>query len=193
MEKIGAVQQPEKSVLTFANVAKKQTQKKPANNKSVAMKPTEPIVHKQCIVIDSQNDQTDITIQKENKMETSNWTVVNKKKRYPNDEVKKGESTNSTEIKGSERKRYLHVWRLDTETTIESLQKYVKNICGNEVPIKTDQIKHKNQRDYSSFIIALPESKYNVLCQPEHWPINIEFCEWVWFRRNTHEQQSDKK
>ncbi|CAG5019340.1 unnamed protein product [Parnassius apollo] len=65
-----AVQQPEKSVLTFANVAKKQTQKKAADNKSVAMKPTEPIVHKQCIVIDSQNDLTDITIQKENKMET---------------------------------------------------------------------------------------------------------------------------
>ncbi|CAG5032287.1 unnamed protein product [Parnassius apollo] len=71
-----AVQQPEKSVLTFANVAKKQTQKKAADNKSVAMKPTEPIVHKQCIVIDSQNDLTDITIQKENKMETKRKLVT---------------------------------------------------------------------------------------------------------------------
>lgn len=127
-------------------------------------------------------ENEDIEPQKE-----GNWTTVNRKKksRYPNTEVKKGGSTSAVEIKGTERKKFLHVWRLHKETTIENLEKYVKNICGQEVPVTVERIRHKTERDYSSFIIGVPESSYDTLYQSDNWAINIEFSEWVWFRRTT--------
>lgn len=88
-------------------------------------------------------------------------------------------------IQGSERKKHLHVWRLKKDTTTESLEEHVKNICGQGIAISVEKIKHKTERDYSSFIIGVPESKYDVLCQPENWAVNIEFCEGVWFRKTT--------
>ncbi|CAH2108995.1 unnamed protein product [Euphydryas editha] len=118
----------------------------------------------------------DIEPQKE-----GNWTTVNKKKkgRYPNTEVKKGGSMSAVEIKGTERKKFLHVWRLHKETTIENLEKYVKNICGEAVPVTVERIRHKTERDYSSFIIGVPESSYDTLYQSDNWAVNIEFSEWV--------------
>lgn len=131
-------------------------------------------------------------IEKENEdpVKEEKWTLVNRKKnRYPNSEVRKGGSVGSTEIQGTERKKYLHVWRLQKETTVENLEKHVKTLYREAVPIKIEKIKHKTERDYASFIIGVPESKYEVLCQPESWAVNIEFCEWVWFRRQTNKQK----
>lgn len=99
--------------------------------------------------------------------------------------MKKRRNTSHSEIRGLEKKNYLHVWRLQKETTTESLEKHVKNICGNDVPVIVDQIKHKTERDYFSFIIGVAESKYDTLCLPKSWTLNIEYCEWVWFRRST--------
>ncbi|KAJ8722551.1 hypothetical protein PYW07_003731 [Mythimna separata] len=115
------------------------------------------------------------------------WTVVNRKKnKYPNSEVRKGGSKEPTEIQGTEKFKYLHVWRLQKETTLENLENHVKKLYGEKlVQIKIEKIKHKTERDYASFIIGVPESKYEILCQPESWAVNIEFCEWVWFRRHT--------
>ncbi|CAH4037344.1 unnamed protein product [Pieris brassicae] len=53
-----------------------------------------------------------------------------------------------------------------------------------------EKINHKTERDYASFIIGVPESEYNVLCQPENWPVNIECYDWVWFRRSTNSKES---
>lgn len=133
--------------------------------------------------------QTNINQGLEKKSEQDNegkWSVVNRRKtKFPITEVKRGGSTKVIEIQGTERKKYLHVWRLQKDTTVESLEKYVSTLCGEGVHIKINKIKHKTERDYASFIIGVPESKYDILTQPENWAINIEFCEWVWFRRHT--------
>ncbi|XP_041984962.1 uncharacterized protein LOC121737361 [Aricia agestis] len=119
------------------------------------------------------------------KKEEGTWITVQKKRnRYPNKEVRKGGSTSIVGIQGTERKKYLHVWRLKKDTSIESIENHVKNICGNNTEIKVEKIKHKTDKDYSSFIITVPESHYNALISPENWAVNIEYCEWVWFRKN---------
>lgn len=127
-------------------------------------------------------EKTEISM---NKSDGNNWTEVVKKRRsrFPNTEVKRGGSSTSVEIQGTERKKYLHVWRLKKDTTVEKLETYVTNICGEECPVKVEKIKPKTERDYSSFIIGVPESSYDKLCDPGVWPVNVEFCEWVWFRR----------
>ncbi|CAH2239452.1 jg24388, partial [Pararge aegeria aegeria] len=100
------------------------------------------------------------------------WTVVKRKKsRYPNSEVKRGGSTQSTEIKGMEKKKILHVWRLQKDTTEENLENFIRDKI-KEVPVKIEKIKHKTERDYASFIIGVPETKYDQLCQSEIWPSN---------------------
>lgn len=90
------------------------------------------------------------------------WTVMNrKKKRYPTTGVKKGGLGDATgiEIQGTERKKYLHVWRLRKETTVEQMENYIKKIFNdNNVSLKIDRINHKTERDYASFIVGVPES-----------------------------------
>lgn len=88
-------------------------------------------------------------------------------------------------IQATERKKHLHVWRLSTETTVEKLISHVKGTCGSDVFVKIEKIKHKTQRDYASFIITVPESAYEKLFQPDIWPVNTEFSEWIWFRKSS--------
>lgn len=122
------------------------------------------------------------------------WKTVNRtRKKYPKGEVKKGGCTNSVEIQGSERKKFLHVWRVMKDTSVESMEAFVKKICGETAEIKVTSIRHKTERDYASFIIAVPEKMYETLCEPEHWPVNIEYCEWVWFRRDNPKSDDQKQ
>lgn len=114
------------------------------------------------------------------------WNVVHKnKKKFLNKEVKKGQNSTLTGIQAMERKKHLHVWRLHPETTVEGLTTYVKQVCGSEINLKIEKIKHKTERDYSSFIVGISEGVYHKLCEPDVWPLNAEFSEWIWFRRST--------
>lgn len=138
------------------------------------------ILHKTKEVVVNSNS----TFEMETREHEKEWTTVNRKKsRYPNSEVRRGERTNGTEIQGTERKKYLHIWRLQKDTTAEILEKYVKSLLEEGTPIKVEKIKQRTERDYASFIVGVPESKYGKLCEPENWALNIEYCEWVWFRR----------
>lgn len=139
---------------------------------------------KQMPVVNNDKSGNVLIEKKEDLGKEVNWTTVARKKsRHSNSEVKKGGNTSAMDIQGTEKKRYLHVWRLQKQTTVESLEKYVRNIYNEEVQIKVEKIKHRTERDYASFIVGVPESKYEKLCQPESWAVNIEFAEWVWFRR----------
>lgn len=114
------------------------------------------------------------------------WKTVERKKgKFTAKEIKKGGSTSILDIQATERKKHLHVWRLKKETSVECLEAYVKNVCGPEIPVKVEKIRQKTERDYASFIIGVPESIFESLCQPNIWPINAEFSEWVWFRKST--------
>ena len=112
------------------------------------------------------------------------WVEVKNRKRLSKD-VRKGQSTDTTLLQAMERKKYLHVWRLHPETKEETLSSFVKNVCGENVQVQIEKIRHKTVRDYSSFIVGVPERIYGTISQPEVWPVNAEFGEWIWFRRST--------
>lgn len=96
-----------------------------------------------------------------------------------------GNSSNAMKIQATERKKHLHVWRLHPETTVEAMTDHISGICGSSVPVKIEKITHKTERDYSSFLIGVPETHFDTICQPEVWPKNAQFSEWTWFRKST--------
>ncbi|KAI8442393.1 hypothetical protein MSG28_005910, partial [Choristoneura fumiferana] len=84
----------------------------------------------------------------------------------------KSESDDSS----AERKKYLHVWRLNKDTTVENMEKFISGVCKEQgEQIKIEKIKHKLERDYASFIIGVPASSYDKLCSSEIWPVNVEY------------------
>lgn len=188
---------PATSQLSFANVAKKNIPiNTEANKQSVAMKQASgpqpasesvtesrtSAVQQGCI--NTEADHLRIPVRAE--IEKDSWTVVKKKqRRYPATEVKKGGNKSEGGIQGMEKKKFLHVWRLKKETTIDNLQKHIESVLGEGIPVKIEAIKHKTERDYASFIIGVPESQYDKICHQDCWAVNIEFCEWFWFRPST--------
>ncbi|PZC79692.1 hypothetical protein B5X24_HaOG216092 [Helicoverpa armigera] len=110
----------------------------------------------------------------------SSWTEVKRK-----NPIKRGGNSMVVSIKAIERKKYLHVWRLDKATTEENLLEYIKKLIGEDSEITIEKLKPKTERDYASFKIGLIESKFNKLCDSEVWPLNTEFSEWIFFRRPT--------
>lgn len=107
--------------------------------------------------------------------------VVNRKKKFM-----KGENTTS-EIRATERKKHLHVWRLAVETTQSQVESHIMMECGSGINVQVQKIKHKVERDYASFIIGVPENKFDLINQPSLWPRGAEFSEWFWFRGSTYE------
>lgn len=112
--------------------------------------------------------------------QSDSWTEVNYKKT-----PKKGGNKSIVSIKAVERKKNLHVWRLDKDTTEDTLKEYILNILGGESIVTIDKLKPKIERNYASFKIGVSESDYDKLYNPNMWPVNVEFCEWIWFRRPT--------
>ncbi|XP_053610304.1 uncharacterized protein LOC128675163 [Plodia interpunctella] len=172
--------------LSFASVTKTKVQEVVAPSCGAMKQATVPAMAKP---LQQENEviRLDCTLKDvevaENKKEENSWTEVRRKNRFSNSEIKRGGSVISTDIEGTERKKYLHVWRLKKETATENLEAYVKKICGKECPLKVEKINHKTERDYASFRIGVPESHYDKLCQSDVWPVNVEFCEWIWFRK----------
>lgn len=114
------------------------------------------------------------------------WTVQNKKgnRRLSGNDIRKGQNTSLTALKGAERKKYLHVWRLHPDTTLDAVTNHIKDVCGSDVITKIERIKHKTERDYASFIVGVPEQMFTKLNKSEVWPLNAEFSEWIWFRKS---------
>lgn len=111
------------------------------------------------------------------------WTAVRSKKPHRLlRNVGFGVNAELKAIRATEKKKFLHVWRLHPDTTLEALTNHVKGICGQEVVLEVDQIKHKTERGYSSFRIGIPEKVYPKLNNAEAWPVNAEFNEWIFFR-----------
>lgn len=115
----------------------------------------------------------------------SNYTEVSTKT-YS---ILKGSNTSILRIKAVERKKYLHIWRLLTETTEDNLIEYIRELLGKDCYIKVDKINHKSERGYSSFRICVSEDNYEKLCNPNIWPKDAEFSEWLFFRRATKKPQ----
>lgn len=115
------------------------------------------------------------------------WMEVKSKKMHP---IKKGGNINSIPIKAVERKKYLHIWRLHKETTVDSLKNYIQSILGDSSDIKVDKIVHKTERGYSSFRVSVSESDFEKLNNSDIWPKDAEYSEWTWFRGPTKKPQT---
>lgn len=143
-----------------------------------------------------QADGTSLPIHQGNSdqdLDNSDWmTVKNKKSDRPSKNVKVGRNTELKAIIATEKKKYLHVWRLHPDTTAEALTGHVKSVCGQDVKVEVDKIAHKTERGYSSFRIGVPERTYEKLSDADNWPMNAEFNEWIWFRRPTKNPPNQK-
>lgn len=112
----------------------------------------------------------------------SGWKMVSGRKRKQ--KIMKGENT-TLGIQAMERKKHLHVWRLQPETTSEQMESHVRSICGTGVCVEIQKINHKTDRGYSSFIVGVPERLFDTISQSNVWPRDAEFGEWIWFRRSS--------
>lgn len=110
--------------------------------------------------------------------QNGNWIEV----KHNKNPVKRGENCSVTTLKAVERKKYLHLWRLDKSTTEESLTQYIKGVIGI-CELFVYKLKPREERNYASFKVGVPEHFFEKLCNPEIWPLNIEFSEWTFFRR----------
>lgn len=126
-----------------------------------------------------------LTVDTSNKTDQEGWTTVrNKKVNRRSEQVKIGTNAELKAIQSVERKKHLHIWRLHPETTVETITNHVKSICGPGIPMQIEKIKHRTERDYSSFIVGVPEKWYEKINLAEVWPKNAEFNEWIWFRKS---------
>lgn len=121
-------------------------------------------------------------LQQELNANGKNTNILNKKsgKITP---INKGNNTSSVlRLKAVERKRYLHVWRLVSNTTENDVTDYVREILDKDSYVRVDKINPKIERDYSSFRICVSERDFEKLCNPKVWPMDAEYSEWVFFR-----------
>ncbi|PZC85529.1 hypothetical protein B5X24_HaOG216637 [Helicoverpa armigera] len=122
----------------------------------------------------------------DSKVNDNGWVEVRSK--WRNNSIKRGGNNNSIgSLKAVERKKFLHVWRLEKNTTETDLKEYVKQVLGveDDSGIYVEKLKPKTERDYSSFKIGITITNFEKLCDPEAWPVNVEYCEWIWFRPST--------
>lgn len=62
---------------------------------------------------------------------------------------------------------HIHIWRLATDTTISTLEKYI----GNKTPSTKVECEQLNARGpYASFKITVDDSMMEELMNPEFWP-----------------------
>ncbi|KAH9644691.1 hypothetical protein HF086_011860 [Spodoptera exigua] len=120
----------------------------------------------------------------------NDWIEVTSNRR--NNPIKRGNNC-ITSLKAVERRKYLHVWRLDKGTTEENLKEYIMQILGNDSEIVIQKLKPKIERDYASFKVGVTLSNFDKLCDPEVWPLNVEFSEWIWFRYPTNAARLETK
>lgn len=114
----------------------------------------------------------------------SDWIEVRRNNKRSNP-IKRGGNKTISSLKAVERRKFLHVWRLNKSTTVENLKEYIKQVLGDGDEVTVEQLTPKTERNYASFKIGVTVTNFEKLCDPEVWPVNVEFSEWIWFRRGT--------
>ncbi|KAJ2937263.1 hypothetical protein O0L34_g19365 [Tuta absoluta] len=122
----------------------------------------------------------------EEKTEDTEWKMVanrKKGKKSERTEVKKGGNDKIESLKAVylEKTKYLHVWSLHLDTSVDIVSQHVKSLCQKDSSVTVDQIHPKVKRDYSSFKIGVSESNYDKIAREDAWPVNTRFSEWVQF------------
>lgn len=125
---------------------------------------------------------------KEARAETSgfqadaSWTTVTNKRRRRVTIRGMGEPDN--ELQAVESLKRIHLWSMKVETTADEVAGFMKrkNPSGQaHYSVEKLELKHKN---YSSFVLTVPESCFDFFMNGLNWPKNVRINEWF-RKRNT--------
>lgn len=140
------------------------------------------------------NDQLDLLSMRQGASNRQNnddeWQIV-QRKRYRNRFVGEKGTCTTTDGKfkaANSRKIPLFINNVHKETDLEDIASYIRNRTGIEVTLYL--IKSKQQRDYNSFKMFVPEHKSTLFLDPNLWPDGITFRRFVEFRKR---ETDDKK
>ena len=80
-------------------------------------------------------------------------------------------------------KKQIFVSRLASNTTVEDVDFYIKNIIGQNSDISIYKFSFAQPRTISSFKLTVPLEIFETLLEPNFWPINTMVREYI-FRPN---------
>lgn len=75
-------------------------------------------------------------------------------------------------IRSVPKEAYIHVYRLDPNTTADMVSSYVKDVVEVDV-ISSEKLASKNSGIYSSFKLAVRKSDEENVLDPKHWPEGV--------------------
>lgn len=128
-------------------------------------------------------------------IEAEEWKIVGVSKKKKSDSnlntIQKGGNSQISTLQAIEKKKFLHVWSLHPDTTEEAIFEHVTKICESK-DVKVEKIIPKTLRDYSTFMIGVPESHFEKINKENSWPLNTQFNEWRWFRKSRKTEEHSK-
>lgn len=108
--------------------------------------------------------------------------VTNKNKNKNKKSLNKGKVTVgaalNTNIKAIVNYSYLHISKLDKNTTIEDIEEYLKSLKFSD--FKCDKLVSKRPDIYSSFRVGVPPHLLDRLKNPETWPLGTFINRFFW-------------
>lgn len=106
--------------------------------------------------------------------EKDEWTKVIK--RSHKRQIITGLGSDDNELQTVERMKYIQVWSLRPETTVQNVLNYVNKIdkC-DEYVVEKRQIKTDR---HAAFVIGCPERLYEQLSSPTSWPQRVKLSDW---------------
>ena len=142
-----------------ANKGKNIVQEKTAHNQSnvasVQIKPQEKSNHN--LIIDDNSNWKKVSYKK---------NEVEKKKHFRR-QIIVGKNTEATQIKSVPKSVFLHVYRLDKQTTVDDLSNLLKPSFPE---VKSEKLNLRYPEIYSSFKVTIYETNFKKAMEPSMWP-----------------------
>lgn len=139
----------------------------------------EPQLNKNKNKLDTPSEVLTVNEKNTSDSDESAWQVYStKKQRKSLRAIVQGSGQKHELLETVERTRKMHACFFKPETTPEMIEKYMKQFC--DCNVKADKLKLKHNY-YASFILSVPESKFEVFMASETWPEGTQVSEW--FRR----------
>lgn len=106
----------------------------------------------------------------------SEYTVVQRKKKYPRKRLGTGEVTEEemkTGFSGPERKVWINIYRVNNHVTADMIEKYIKQKNGFENENVSVSELDRKAGQYKSFCVTASLSKKDEMYEPTFWPPNV--------------------
>ncbi|KAK9717333.1 hypothetical protein QE152_g23787 [Popillia japonica] len=107
----------------------------------------------------------------EGALDEESYTVVQRNKRLSKVRTVIHGTAANTELKGAIKHAYLHVYRLDKDTSVNDIQGYLKS--KNFKDIICEKLASKHPDEYASFKISVPITILEEIKSPNLWPVSM--------------------